>query len=344
MNNFINICIVTFNRLEYTKKCIESIFAYADYPHVITVVDNNSTDGTRKYLNNLKSRELIKNLFCLDSNLGVAKASNIGWLCEPDAEYYLKLDNDVMIQKSPWLAPMVKTIEDIPVAGAVAYNFENKEYPPQEINGHHVIIKHGNLGGACILIPKRTEKLLGYWCEDYGVYGQEDLDYGIRIQLVGLLNIYLNDKQTALHMNFSDNPQYTTWKNEQFEKNNNYEKIVNNVYGFFKGFRPLYYKSTYAEEYLCIKCKTANDLQDSQRKMFSFAKNKKYSEAINEAENLLKKYPGFAFLHNFISSIHDILGNTSKALFHYAKAEEINPFIHQVPPNLLDFYKKFIEA
>lgn len=345
MDGYVNISIVTFNRLEYTKKCIESVLTCADYPHVITVVDNFSQDGTREFLNDLKSKGSIKNLVLLDENIGVAKASNIAWLSEPSSAYYLKLDNDIAIQKSPWLTQMVETIEAVPVLGAVAYCFEKKSYPLQTINNRRIRLKHGNLGGACILIPKRTEKLLGYWCEDYGLYGQEDLDYGIRIQLTGLLNAYMEDEQTVSNMDSADNKEYTQWKNDQFEKNDNYMKMVNAVYGFFKGLRSLYYKATFAEQYLALERKAFdNDLQETLNNMNSLISSKNYDEAIKIAEQLLQTYPGFAFLHNYLSSMYHTTGNEAKALYHHEQAKSINPFIHDVPPNLADFYKEIIQA
>ncbi|MEW6002824.1 MAG: glycosyltransferase [Nitrospirota bacterium] len=340
MEKYVNVSIVTFNRLEYTEKCIESVLKNTDYPHVITIVDNFSQDGTRDFLKDLKSKGLIKNLVLLDENIGVAKASNIAWLLEPSSEYYLKLDNDIIIQKSPYLSPMVETIESVPVLGAIAYNFEKVSYPLQTLNDYRIRLKHGNLGGACILIPKRTEKLLGYWCEDYGLYGQEDLDYGIRIQLIGLLNAYMEDEQIVSNTDFDDNKEYTQWKKEQFEKNDNYTRIVNNVYGFFKGLRSLYYRSTFAERYLSIEESTSNnDIQEVLNRIHSLISNKNYDEAIKEAENLLQIYPGFAFLHNYLKSLYQIKGNGIKVAYHHEQAKLINPYIYEVPPNLADFYE-----
>ena len=45
-----SIVILTHNQLEYTKKCIESIFTHTKEPFELIVVDNGSTDGTVEYL------------------------------------------------------------------------------------------------------------------------------------------------------------------------------------------------------------------------------------------------------------------------------------------------------
>ncbi len=50
-----SIVILTFNELEYTKKCVESIRRHTPEPHEIIFVDNGSKDGTVKWL-----KELVK--------------------------------------------------------------------------------------------------------------------------------------------------------------------------------------------------------------------------------------------------------------------------------------------
>ncbi|MFM6907605.1 MAG: hypothetical protein ACKPKW_00440, partial [Dolichospermum sp.] len=60
--------------------------------------------------------------------------------------------------------------------------------------------EEGNIGGACFLIPKRTQKILGYWCEDYGLYGFEDVDYSFRVKLAGLLNAYMEDEEIGIRL------------------------------------------------------------------------------------------------------------------------------------------------
>lgn len=199
-NKLVNIGMVTFNRLEFTKQAIAALFQHSCFPHVITVVDNGSTDGTPEYLQELHRQGFITHLILLADNVGIAKASNLAWSQEPDAEYYLKLDNDIVIQKPGWLSRMVEVIDRIPELGAIAYSFEPVEYPVREMRGVRIRPKAGILNGACMLIPKRTHQTLGFWCEDYGLYGEEDADYGLRIQLQGWQNAYMEDEQVGLHL------------------------------------------------------------------------------------------------------------------------------------------------
>lgn len=266
---FVNICMVTYNRLEFTKQSVDSLIKFTKFPHTITVIDNNSQDGTKEYLTNLKENGIIKNLVLLEENVGVAKASNLAWSLEPNAEYYLKFDNDIVIEKDDWLEQMVKVIEAIPEAGAVAYNFEPVSYSHSFVNNVKVRIKkEGNLGGACILIPNRTKDILGYWNEDFGLYGEEDADYGYRISSAGLLNIYMDDENIGKHLPGGkaaaiDPKTLKAISNEE----NNYEKDyrewkdklrVNNVIGgkyyqvineYITGKRKLYCSSNFVKEH-----------------------------------------------------------------------------------------------
>ena len=201
INRYVNIGIVTFNRLEFTKQAVASIIKYTSFPYVITIVDNGSHDGTKEYLQELKEEGIIKNLVLLDKNIGVAKASNLAWIQEEKALYYLKYDNDIVIQKNNWLSNLISVIDATPEIGVIGYNFEPISYSLKMIRDQKIRVKEeGNIGGACFLIPKRTQDILGYWCEDYGLYGFEDVDYSFRVKLAKLLNAYMEDEEIGIHL------------------------------------------------------------------------------------------------------------------------------------------------
>jgi len=229
---FVNIGMVTFNRLEFTKRSIPALLEHTDFPYALTVVDNASTDGTREYLAALKQLGVIKNLVLLDENVGVAKASNLAWSQEPNAEFYLKLDNDIVIEKPGWLRKMAEVLEAVPKIGAVAYSFEPRSYPVIEAAGQVIRPKPGGtLGGACVMIPKRTERALGCWCEDYGLYGEEDFDYGIRILSKGWINAYMEDEDIGFHL---PNGRAAVINDATMDAKDGLEEVVDREYRQFK--------------------------------------------------------------------------------------------------------------
>ena len=70
MNNKIVAVIVTYNRLELLKEAIQAVKAQTELPKKVIIVNNNSTDDTKEYLESIKS-ELITPVH-LEENLGGA--------------------------------------------------------------------------------------------------------------------------------------------------------------------------------------------------------------------------------------------------------------------------------
>jgi GT2 family glycosyltransferase len=215
----INIAIVTYNRVGLTQIALQSLAKFAPKGICdINVIDNGSTDSTPEYLKYAQSENNIKNVILLDNNIGVAKASNILWQLE-GYDHYVKYDNDIMVTQGNWLSQMVELAEQIPNAGSVSYNFspfplENAEYMGKRFKK----TEFGKGCGACVLIPNSTREKLGYWCEDYGVYGEEDRDYIYRINKIGLINVVPFDNTVVTHLqNYTDSKINSNTETDAFE-------------------------------------------------------------------------------------------------------------------------------
>jgi GT2 family glycosyltransferase len=276
-NEFTNIGLVTFNRLEYTKQSIESILKTTQSKWKLTVVDNGSTDGTVEYLQKLHGESYIDSLICLESNIGVAKAANIAWLLEPNAGFFVKIDNDIIVRKDCWLFDMINLIKANVSLGLVGYNVENKSYPLIENeNGTRLRKTGGNIGGAVVLIPAKTRNLIGYWSEEYGLYGEEDADYSARIKASGLEYAYMEDEDAMFHLPGGkaaeinpttfvvgdsleniDFPEYRIWKDGERKKihvqGGLYER---NLIGYQNKWLPLFKPATYSSSIIQENNKT----------------------------------------------------------------------------------------
>lgn len=90
-------CIVTYNRLAYTRRCIDSYLSTVGDDARLVVVDNASTDGTRDYLQRRLGRGV--DLLILNSeNRYPGAACNAGWdygLEHWPAELLHRSDNDI---------------------------------------------------------------------------------------------------------------------------------------------------------------------------------------------------------------------------------------------------------
>ena len=82
---------ITHNRLELTKRALESYRATVTLQHSYMVVDNASTDGTDLWLRGQRECEFL----LLKENRYPGYATNIGWSYAPDdATHLQRADND----------------------------------------------------------------------------------------------------------------------------------------------------------------------------------------------------------------------------------------------------------
>ena len=89
----IHTVMVTYNRLELTKRAVESYLNTVTGPWSMIVVDNNSTDGTTEWLKDEAPTEISSAL--LTENKYPGYATNFGWNIAPNGTVLLhRADND----------------------------------------------------------------------------------------------------------------------------------------------------------------------------------------------------------------------------------------------------------
>lgn len=88
--------LVTYNRLELLKECLNSLLANEGLAHVV-IVNNNSSDGTTEYLTTLHSNKFI--IFNSKENLGGAGGFAYGMELayqKTDDRYFWIMDDDTI--------------------------------------------------------------------------------------------------------------------------------------------------------------------------------------------------------------------------------------------------------
>jgi MoaA/NifB/PqqE/SkfB family radical SAM enzyme/GT2 family glycosyltransferase len=190
-----SICIVTRNRLSTLKKCLNAIWALTEYPYEILIADNNSTDGTIKYLRSLKKRGKVHYLKLNKYNEGYSSAVN-NLIYKSKKKIIITLDDDFIIKTKRWVYKLKKVVENVPNVGILGVNCENMHFKIEKINGCKLEVKSRsdipfNIGGWCIVIPRKTFLELGYFNEEFAPYGIEDADYGLRAHLINRTNCYV---------------------------------------------------------------------------------------------------------------------------------------------------------
>jgi len=94
--------VVTYNRLDLLKECLNSLTSQTVKPEKILVINNGSTDGTTEFLNFLiKKNELVEHIK-LESNTGGSGGQYIGikTAYEKGADWIWTMDDDAIPQKT----------------------------------------------------------------------------------------------------------------------------------------------------------------------------------------------------------------------------------------------------
>ena len=154
-----SIVILTFNKISYTKKCIESIRKYTSKgSYEIIVVDNASTDGTISWL---KEQSDIITIFNKD-NLGFPKGCNQGIEIAQGSEILL-LNNDVIVTPK-WLEQMLEALYSSEKVGAVG---PVTNYAP----GQEITVTYQNEAEMVSFASEVTEKFKNKWSQKTKLIG-----------------------------------------------------------------------------------------------------------------------------------------------------------------------------
>lgn len=197
----LNITIPVFNRPELTRRTIEAVRHNTRHPHALTVVDNGSDAETQDLLREMKERGQLEYLFRLEKNYGVAVAANVGWRLIP-APIYMKLDNDVIIRNPKWLDIVLLHMQKAPRDAVWGADLNNQMHNPDYVTDRQGLIARttSHVSGGAILIPKSISDIAGYWCEDYGLYGCEDGDYGEKLKSLNIDQYYFDHTPFMDHL------------------------------------------------------------------------------------------------------------------------------------------------
>lgn len=193
-----SIVILTYNKLDYTQACIESIRKYTKKGiYQLIVVDNLSTDGTREWLAEQTDILTIFN----NENVGFPKGCNQG-IEVATGDDILLLNNDVLVTEN-WLELMKDCLYSSEKIGAVG-PVTNSAYGDQEIpfsystldemwsfsNNYNLTTMPDweqklKLIGFCMLIKREVIDQVGLLDEMFSPGMCEDSDYSFRIIKAG---------------------------------------------------------------------------------------------------------------------------------------------------------------
>lgn len=217
MSGWMSIIVLSWNRVHYTKQTVERIVEATTMPHELIFVDNNSYEesGVRQYLKSLDGKTNAERVVYVfnDKNLGVSGGRNSG-LVHATGDYLVTIDDDVLIPDQ-WDVLMAQACDKIPGLGITGVNVEPINFPVKEINGVKIRPKNGNLGGACLCLPRRVFKRVGYY-NYFSTYGHEDCAMFYRLKQLGLTSAYIVPK--GVHLDVDADKAYREAKNDAHKK------------------------------------------------------------------------------------------------------------------------------
>lgn len=205
-----SIIIPTFNQLKYLKNCIESIWKYTRQPYELIIIDNGSKDGTGAYLRSLTGRVRYK---IFPENLGFAGGVNQGLMMARGTTIVI-LNNDTLLTTN-WLSNLLMCVNSAPSIGLVgpvtnylsndqkiAVNYKTtremqrfalkyNQTNPERWRRSKTIM------GFCFMLKRDVLMKVGYMDEGYVIGTCEDVDYYLRIRLMGLELVIAED--TFIH-------------------------------------------------------------------------------------------------------------------------------------------------
>jgi O-antigen biosynthesis protein len=231
-----SVIVVTYNNLELTRACLESLQALTDYePVEVIVVDNASADGTPAFLREWAAQEPDRRIILNDDNKGFAAANNQG-LAIARGEFLVLLNNDTYVTPG-WLRGLVRHLRRDPrigLLGPVTNNIGNEakidiayaDMPAMQAASAAYTRRHlGELvpmrtvAFFCVAMPRSVYETVGPLDEAFGRGFFEDDDYCRRVEAAGLLVACADDVFVHHHLSASFNKLGRPERQQLFDQN-----------------------------------------------------------------------------------------------------------------------------
>jgi len=226
-----DLVLLSWNHLEETRPCIESLLASTRVPSRLIIVDNASEPEVRRYLAQVKPSGQIRQVSLIQSetNEGFPRGMNRG-IAESRAPFVCLLNNDIRVTPG-WLEAMLEVCRAEPSIGLVnpeSNTFGNRPPRGESIESYAKrleqhrgqYVETGMCIGFCMLIRRELLDRIGGLSEEVERGFYEDEDYSQRALLAGFRCAVASASyvEHAEHRSFKDVPE----QQQIFERNRNW--------------------------------------------------------------------------------------------------------------------------
>ena len=150
-SNMLDICIVTYNRLEYLKLCVWSVLASTSTKYRLFVISDNSTDGTNEWLLEMKELGKIDEVILNSENLGSAESFN-RVIRATSSDYFVMTCDDIWFHRG-WDTASLEILNKFKNSGIVTFfNFpiNNKDSQLKRVSDTAYFRQSTGLGSSII--------------------------------------------------------------------------------------------------------------------------------------------------------------------------------------------------
>ncbi len=344
----IDIVVITFNAKDKLKRCLRSIEKHTkNIRYCLTVVNNNSNDGTYQFLERYQRQNKVKIIYA-HKNLGKCGAANIA-LKNTYNKFIAFLDDDAEVTKG-WLLKLYSQIKNKSRVGMVGckITFPNKRIFCADIRmielsnlagfgemdrGQRDYMKEADgVAGTCRLIRRDLIKKIGYFNEKLSFSGQcEDIDWSVRARLADYKIIY-NGKVKIIHHNLFRNGGIERYKKNYqiflkkwgkvfhkfpLEDSHPIDKYIAVGLGYLK-------KNMFKQALIEFKKPESIDkiFSEPLYKAIALKGLKRFAEAIVEFKRILDLNPSNFWAHYHLATLYREMGKIRESRKYYLQSIE----------------------
>lgn len=233
----ISTVVVTYNKLSLLKECLNAILNQTCLPDTIIVVNNNSTDGTKEYLDELSKENSKISPIHLSENIGGAGGFNSGikQAMALHSDYIWIMDDDT-IPSSTALEELVKAKDDL--KGEFSFLASNVRWIdgspclmniPKVLQNWNSIENYVELefsSFVSMFVNAEIVKKVGYPITEFFIWG-DDVEYAHRLGKIK--PGYYVDKSVVLHK-MNENKRTDILKDHESRLPRYYYAVRNGLY------------------------------------------------------------------------------------------------------------------